>query len=221
MLGVALLALVLTLGFSRESYALWPLFTLLDFPGQVGRALAFLTQGQSVALVLGPAHEVRFGGPPSVELLAGAAGLGLALAAGALCLFLAPRAEWRRPALLAAAVPLILGGSLPPYDILRTPAPIVAGLVLLVLTVPRFASQAERALQLIAMSFLLAPLWEMREPLFVSGSPGMDLALLEAGSGVPATAWCVIGLAVAGGLCVWLVGLPEKPAGRVSEGTSS
>jgi hypothetical protein len=208
--GVAMLALVLTLGFSRESFGLWPLFTVLDFPGQLGRAAAFLLdQGRGPSLVLGPAPDLRLAAAPFVEILAGVLGLGLTLGAGALCLFIAPREQLRRPVLLVTSALLLLGALWPPYGYLRTPSPLIAGVVLGVLSLPAMSKQSERALQFLAGAFLLAPLWEMREPLFVSGAPGTDLALLERGSGVPATAWAVLGLAISCGVVMKLLNRPS------------
>jgi hypothetical protein len=195
--GAAMLALVLTLGFSRESFALWPLFTVIDFPGQVGRAAAlFLNQGPAPALVLGPAPDHRIAAAPFVEILAGALGLGLSLAAGAFCLYAATRPRIRQPALLATSALLLLGGIWPPFEWLHALAPLLAGAVLGALALPALAAQSEIAMQVLGCCFLLAPVWEMREPLFVSGAPGTDLALLERGTGIPPTIWSILGLAL-------------------------
>ncbi len=211
--GAALLALVLTLGFSRDSYGLWPLFTLLDFPGQVGRALAFLlAQGQATPLVLGPVHDLRLSAAPTAETLAGALGLGLTVAAGGLCLFLLPREKVRRVVLLIASALLLLRSAAPPYQVLRTTAPLVAGVALGALTLPALATQVTWTLRFLAAAFLLAPVWEMREPWFVSGPPGIDLTLLVRGSGLPATVWLLLGLAAAVGVCLRLLGTPVEAA---------
>jgi hypothetical protein len=220
--GATLLALVLTIGFSRESYGLWPLFTLLDFPGQLGRAGAFLLmQGQATPIVLGPAHDVRLAAAPPTEILAGGLGLGLTLAAGALCLFLLPREKLRRAVLFAISGLLILAALVPPHELLRTPAPLVAGATLGALALPALAPQAPGALRFLASSFLLAPLWEMREPLFVSGAPGIDLALLERGSGMPVAIWVILGLAVAVALCVRMAGRPNANTTATANSTTS
>jgi hypothetical protein len=205
--GAAMLALVLTVGFSRESFGLWPLFTVLDFSGQLGRAAAFiLGQGQAPSLVLGPVPDLRLASAPFVEILAGALGLALTLAAGAFCLFAASRQWVRQPALLIVSGLLLLGALWPPYGYLRTPAPLIAGIVLGALALPALTTRSERSLQFLGFAFLLAPLWEMREPLIVSGAPGTDLALLERGSGIPASVWAVVGLALAAGAFLAVLG---------------
>jgi hypothetical protein len=197
------------LGFSRESYGLWPLFTLLDFPGQVGRAIAFLlAQGQATPVVLGPVHDLRLAAAPPAEILAGGLGLGLTLACGALCLFLSTRPKPRQIALFVTSGLLVLGALWPPTDLMRMAGPLVAGAALGALALPALSLQAERALQFLAASFLLAPLWELREPLFVSGAPGTDLALLERGSGLPVPVWVVLGLGVGAAICLRMLGTP-------------
>jgi len=216
--GAATLALVLTLGFSRESFGLWPLFTLLDFPGQIGRAAAFLLgQGQGPSLVLGPVPDLRLASAPFVEIFAGALGLALTLGTGGFCLFAASRERVRQPALLVASGLLLLGSVWPPYAYLRTPAPLIAGIALGALALPAFSTQSERAMQFLAGAFLLAPLWEMREPLFVSGAPGTDLALLERGSGIPAIVWAVLGLALAAGVALALLKVPTQATATATE----
>lgn len=220
--GAAMLALVLTLGFSRESFGLWPLFTVLDFPGQLGRAAAFLlSQGPGPSLVLGPVPDLRLASAPFVETLAGVLGLGLTLGAGAFCLFAAARQRLRQAALLIVSGLLLLGGAWPPYAYLRTPAPLIAGVVLGALALPALATQAERALHFLGGAFLLAPLWEMREPLFVSGAPGTDLALLERGSGIPATVWAVLGIALAAGVALALLGTPGNATATSNAATTT
>jgi hypothetical protein len=209
--GEALLALVLTLGFSRESFGLWPLYTVLDFPAQLGRAAAFiLSEGRGPSLILGPVHDVRLSATPFVEMLAGALGLGFNVGAGALCLFSASRERVRQPLLLAAGGLLLLGAIWPPYEYLRTPSPLIAGIAFGVLALPALAGQSRRALGFLAAAFFLTPLSEMREPLFVSGAPGTDLALLERGSGVSPTVWCIVFLMLAGGVCVAMLGPAKK-----------
>jgi hypothetical protein len=209
--GEALLALVLTLGFSRESFGLWPLYTVLDFPAQLGRAAAFiLSEGRGPALVLGPARDVRLAATPFVEMLAGALGLAFNLGAGALCLFASSRERVRQPLLLGSAGLLLLGAIWPPYEVLRTPSPLIAGIALGVLALPAFGVQSRLVLAFLAAAFFLTPLSEMREPLFVSGAPGTDLALLERGSGVSPTVWCIVFLVLAGGVCVSLLGGARK-----------
>jgi hypothetical protein len=123
--------------------------------------------------------------------------------------------------LLAASGLLILAALVPPHELLGTPAPLVAGAALGAVALPALAPQAPGALGFLASSFLLAPLWEMREPLFVTGAPGIDLALLERGSGIPVVVWVLLGLAVAVAVCVRMMGRQNGNATMTATATAN
>jgi hypothetical protein len=203
--------LLIALGFP-DSFGLWPLRLVSEWPAELGRAIAgLLFAGQLGPLALSKAGELAAAGSPGTRAIVSGVGLAVQLAAAVVFFGLAERPQPARLSLFVLGACALVAGLVPPAASAVSVAELGAALALGLGALWRNEAAARLELQFLAGVMITAPLADLRPLLLSIGRAGGDVGVLAAATGLPAVLWGVLATAAAGAaLALWAKDKPAK-----------